>query len=127
MRHRIVNGITGFGNPNPAILLNTGKLNKKFANAVMETYFYNHDGFDFDVGPNHVKVGIEPAYQFERLFFIEITRYKPHSRIVRGYAMGYYGTQILKNEKLYFQYKTNGKFKKFVDSWHPILFPKGDK
>ena len=121
MRHRIVSG-TGLGNPDSPILGNTGKLDKRFARSAILHYFIKEEGFDYEVTKDYVKVGYEPAYQYERLKVITIHKNKRLSSIKSGKAWGGYGTQIAATEKIYAEYVNNCKFTRFVDRWHPILF-----
>lgn len=122
MRHRVVSVFTGIGNADPVILDNKGKLNKKFANEVTDLYFKKIGGFDFKVTKNSVLVGIEPAYQYERLIVICINKNKKESYKQYGKAFGAYGSQIAKTTKFYKEYKNKCKFTKFVDKYHGILF-----
>lgn len=123
MRHRIGGvHVTGMGNPDPVILDNKGKLNKDFADEVLALYFEDFEGYDFKVTKKGVTVGIEPAYQFEKLRIIHIAKDKGESYIRYGKAFGYYGTNIVGKPKFYKDYKLNSKFKRLVDKYHGILF-----
>ena len=126
MRHRIgIGAHTGLGNPTKALLNNTGKMSppvKDMADEVVDLYFKKRGGCDYDIGADKIKFGIEPAYQHERLRIIVINRDKPTSFIKEGYAWGAYGSDIASRYKFYSDYKTRGKFKKFVDRWHPRIF-----
>jgi hypothetical protein len=121
MRHRIVSG-TGFGNPEPALLTNTGNVDKEFAEAAIKAYFEDWEGFDYDVTDDVVKVGIEPAYQYDKLKILEIHRDKSKSSIRHGKAWGAYGSKLVSTVKTYGEYKRRNKFVKFVDEWHGRLF-----
>lgn len=124
MRHRICN-MTGLGNSDPGILDNKGKLNKKYADAAYDEYFSKQgqsDGFDFHVNENCVMVGIEPAYQYQRLLIVTIHRNKELSFIRDGYAWQGYGTGLRKKTKFYGEYTYSCKFTRFVDKWHRELF-----
>jgi hypothetical protein len=121
MRHRI-STLTGFGNSSPVILNNLGKFNKSAGDLALETYF--PEGFDFTVLKDSVLIGREPAYQFEKLFVIEIARKKENSYFKRGKAFGPYGTQIVYSHKRYYEFKYRSKFVKFIDQIHPLLFSK---
>lgn len=121
MRHRLINSI-GFGNPSPVLLDNKGKINNDFAMDALRTYFSKEFGFDFNITKNEIAIGIEPAYQYERLKIISINKDKSKSYIQTGKAWGPYGSQIAKNTKTYKEYKNKSKFVKFIDKWHPILF-----
>lgn len=98
MRHRIVS-ITGIGNVEPPLLNNEGQVNTEFADATIAEYFSNEEGFDFQISSEMVNVGIEPAYQYERLKIISINKNKNKSFIQQGRAWGPYGTQIAKTTK----------------------------
>jgi len=66
MRHRIVSG-TGLGNPDPVLLNNEGEINEFFAEAALKEYFYQQEGFDFQIEEDMVNIGIEPTYQGDEL------------------------------------------------------------
>jgi hypothetical protein len=121
MRRRMVSG-TGLGNPDPVLLYNKGKVNKEFANDAISLYFQDEEGFDFQIETDSVTIGIEPAYQYDELKIIQINRDKSKSYLQRGKAWGPYGSQIGKNTTVYGDHKKKGKFVKFVDKWHEVLF-----
>ena len=114
---------TGLGNPDPPILNNMGALQLNFAEDAINTYFNDQHGCDFSVTDDCVMIGIEPAYQYEKLKIIAIDRDKGHSYIRTGYAFGGYGSQLVSKKKHYKDYTNNCKFIKFVDKWHRELFP----
>lgn len=122
MRHRLVSG-TGLGNPQEAELDNQGTMNKEYADEAIEVYFSKEEGFDFQINEEFVAIGIEPSYQYDLLKIISINKDKSKSYIQRGRAWGPYGSQVVKNTRTYGEYKAKGKFVKFVDKWHAILFP----
>lgn len=123
MRHRI-GGVSaiGLGNPDPVLLDNKGTINKEFADEALKEYFSYEEGFDFQLNKDFVNIGIEPAYQYDRLKIISIQKDKSKSYIQTGKAWGPYGSQIAKNTKVYGDYKNKSKFIKFVDKWHAVLF-----
>lgn len=121
MRHRIVS-VTGLGNPNPVILNNKGLIHKEFANDAIVNYFKEYNGFDFQTNEKYITIGIEPAYQYEKLKLISINKNKEESFIKTGKSWGPYGSDIVSNVKIYKNYKNKSKFVRFVDKWHPILF-----
>lgn len=110
----------GFGNSSPPILNNKGKINKDLAERVM--LHYNLSYVDFSVKKDEVVIGIEPAYQGERLFLFSVNRDKGESYIVRGIAFGYYGSGIVGTKKNYKDYKRQCPFVRLIDELHPILF-----
>lgn len=122
MRHSMVSG-TGLGNPDPVLLDNKGgKIDSEFAKDAFKTYFQEYDGFDFHITQDSITIGMEPAYQYERLKLVSIHKDKRKSYIQQGKAWGPYGSQIAKNTKVYGNYKNKSKFVKFVDRWHEVLF-----
>jgi len=121
MRHRIVTNI-GLGNPDPVLLDNQGSINKEFGDEAIDAYFSKEEGFDFQIETDRITIGIEPAYQYERLKLVSINKNKINSFMKRGKAWGPYGSGIASNIKYYGDYKLNCKFTRFVDRWHPILF-----
>ena len=126
MRHRIgIGAYTGLGNPDKEILSNKGTLTpllKKLARETVRLYFKKWGGCDFDISENKITLGIEPAYQYEKLKIIRIHRDKEASFIRTGVAWGAWGSGIASKYKFYSDYKINGKFKKFVDRWHRKIF-----
>lgn len=121
MRHRIGGGITGLGNSSKVILDNTGKLNQEFSDYMLNDFFKG-EGYDFKVTKKGVTVGIEPAYQMEKLRIVHIDKNKEESYYWYGTAFGYYGSQIVGKKMFYKDYKVNSKFKKLVDKYHGVLF-----
>ncbi len=122
MRHRIVSGTFGIGNADPELLNNKGEINKEFADDAIAVYFSKEEGFDFQIEKDSISVGIEPAYQYDKLKIIHINKDKTKSFIQRGRAWGPYGTGIAKITREYGFYKRKSKFTEFVDKWHPVLF-----
>lgn len=124
MRHRIVNTL-GFGNSSEELLTNEGNLPCEFLDDAVEKYF--NEGLDFKADVASVAIGIEPAYQYQRLKIITIRRNKKESSIEDGYAWEAFGTGIRKKIKTYGEYKRNCKFTRFVDKWHPVLFGRSNE
>lgn len=121
MRHRIASGI-GLGNPAKEILDNKGKLPDVFCENALAKYFSNDQYFDFKINKKFIMIGVEPAYQYERLKIIKINEVKELSKITTGRAWGPYGTQVGSTTKYYYQYKLNCKFTRFIDRWHAYFF-----
>lgn len=121
MKHRIANN--GFGCNAKVELNNTGEVNKEFADAAIEQYFQKWEGCDFQIEKEFVALGIEPTYQSDPLKIITIAKNKEESFIKTGRAFGYYGSGVRSKTKTYKDYKKKGKFVKFVDKWHSVLFP----
>ena len=130
MRHRIGGGVAGLGNPCKELLSNTGELTplmKKMADEAIKLYFKKWGGCDYEVGRSEgalkwVKLGIEPAYQFEDLKIIVLNRHKERSFLRAGRAFEMYGGGVRSTYRFYSDCKTNAKFKKSVDRWHPGVF-----
>ena len=120
MRHRIAS-VTGLGNPDKELLNNKGKLNKEFAEYMLNNFFKG-EGYDFKVTKKGVTVGIEPAYQGEKLKIVHIDLVKGESYYWYGTAFGYYGSKIVGKKKFYKDYKLNSKFKRIVDQFYGVLF-----
>lgn len=117
MRHRIGGGITGLGNPIKELLSNTGELTpaaKEMADEAIKLYFKKWGGCDYETGENSVKLGIEPAHQFEDLKIICITRNKEKSFLHTGRAFGGYGSGIRSTIRFYSDYKKGASSK---NSW----------
>jgi hypothetical protein len=121
VRHRICPN-NGLGNSDKPLLDNKGNIDKEYYNAVVEEYFKFWCVVDFKVTKKEMTIGIEPAYQSEKIKIISINKNKNLSYILTGYAFGSYGTQIVSKKKYYSDYKNKSKFVKFVDEWHGRLF-----
>lgn len=126
MRHRIIGNIhTGLGNPAPEILPNTGdisRIRKDFCDEAIELYFKEWGGFDYNIEPGRIVIGIEPAYMYQRQKIILIDKRKELSYIQTGYAFGAYGSGVRATKRYYEDFKYKCKFTKFIDKWHGILF-----
>jgi len=126
MRHRIgVGAYTGLGNPDKALLNNTGKMStavKNMAKEAIKLFFKKWGGCDYDIGLDKIKFGVEPAYFGEDLKIIVLNRQRETSFLQTGHAFGMYGSGIKSKYRFYSDYKKNGKFKRFVDRWHPKIF-----
>lgn len=125
--------ITGIGNPNPEIMdgQSSGdpkrdKLINACAKDCYETFFkgtkMDYDSCDAGVRHEAVIFGIEPSYFGDNLRTICFYPAKDLCCINRGHAFGYYGSGIRKTTKSYYEYKTNSKFKRFIDKWHKELY-----
>lgn len=124
MKRRLTD-FTGLGGGQRDLLDNQGELPEEFGQDVIEAYFSKEHACDYQIKKTHISVGIEPTYQYDRLKIITIHSDKFKSNIRTGRAWGPYGTQIAVNKRIYSEYKTKSKFVKFVDKWHPVLFPDG--
>ncbi len=124
MRPIILGNIsTGMGNPSPVLLNNTGKLRDDFYEAAVLEYFQEWEGCDFQVSEQRVSVGVEPSYQFDELRIITICVDIGKSTFHTGKSWRSYGSAIAQRTKYYSDYKYSCKFTRFVNSWHPVLFP----
>ncbi len=81
------------------------------------------EGCDFRVDEHSLVLGVEPSYMGDPLKLIVIHKNKAHSAFVTGHGFGYWGAGVRKKTKLYSTYKKQSKFTRFVDEWHPKLFP----
>jgi len=118
-------GMTGLGNPDSPLLNNKGKLFgplKDFADDAVNLYFKDWGGCDYQWDQDRFTVGIEPAYQYERLKLVSINKDKGESFIQTGKAFGDYGSGIRSTTKKYNEYTKKSKFVRFIDKWHPKLF-----
>jgi hypothetical protein len=130
MRHRIgCADCLGIGNPAPCKLGNHWIGDAKRDNAIkgmlknaISLYFSDIGGLDFEIGEDVIAFGIEPAYQWDEYFVIEINKDKGRSSISRGVAFGLYGSSLGTNTKYYKDYKKNSKFTRFIDKWHDVVF-----
>lgn len=141
MRHRIgIGAITGLGNPLPEMIENTETTGSKerddliraCAKECYETFFKGSkergidcDGVDAGITPaGDIRIGIEPGYMYWPLKIVEISREKKWSQLMTGYSWGAYGSGLRKKHRRYGEYKKCSKFIRFIDKWHPVLFPK---
>jgi len=121
MKRRICEAITGIGGGR-GILTNNGSVNKELGKELIESYFKEWEGFDFQIEDDKVMFGIEPSYMKQKYKVITIHKDKNLSSYSTGYAFGAYGTDILKNTKEYRNYKNKCKFTRFIDKWHEQIF-----
>lgn len=130
--------LTGIGNPEPELMngQSTGDKNRdllinKCAEDCHKTFFkgteMDFDSCDAQADDFGVKFGIEPSYFGDNLRIIEIRINKENSYYQTGHAFGYYGSGVRSKVRYYHQYRYNGKFKRFVDKWHALLFPPTNK
>jgi len=128
MRHRIgIGSYTGLGNPDKQILLNDGTLNENIRAMLKDAIrifplMKKYEGCDYEIKDNHIKFGIEPAYQYEHLEIVSINIIKEDSFIQHGVAWGGWGSQLCLRSRFYSDYKIKGKFVKFIDRWHATIF-----
>jgi len=128
---------TGLGGGGASLMTGESSKNKKFDKLInecskdcYETFFKNtvldDEGVDagYDEFWDEVRIGIEPSYQFESLKMITINHNKDYSAFTTGKSFSDWGTGIRKTEKRYKDYKSNCKFVRFIDKWHPILYGK---
>jgi hypothetical protein len=135
MRRRIGDaGATGLGNPVPELISgrSTGdeqreNLIRAAAKECYETFGFKQYGYcDAGEEGNEVRLGVEPAYQYEHLKLIIVAREKDCSRFITGRAWGAWGSEIASTMREYGDYKRRSKFVRFIDKWHPRLYAAGD-
>ena len=126
--------LTGIGNSAPELMdgQSTGDsdLDKRINECAKECYevFFkgtemDYEGIDAGASVFGIKFGIEPAYFGDNLKIINFLQNKGRCSYETGHAFGYYGSGIRSTIRHYDQYKKSTKFTRFVDKWHPILFP----
>jgi hypothetical protein len=133
-----IGGITGLGNPDPELIDNTkttgieerDDLIRACSKECYETFFKGSkergidcDGVDAGLHNGNIRIGIEPGYMYWPLKIIEIDQRKDLSMLMSGYSWGAYGSGLRLKRKFYQEYKRSSKFVRFIDKWHPILFP----
>jgi hypothetical protein len=122
MKHRMgIASLTHLGGSMPDVLTNSGKLTpviKKMLEEATELYFKELGGCDYKITDDGIELGIEPAYQFEDLKIIKISKTKANSFIQTGRAFDVWGSGVRSTRKYYGEYNYNCKFTKFVDKWH---------
>lgn len=131
MRHRISSLVTGLGNPSPPLMDGgfsaDSKLNAKVKEAAKEVFeLFLKNGFnhcDAQIGEDQIRLGVEPAYQYQKLKMITVHQEKKWSSFSIGYAWEAYGSGLRSRKKYYKDYKFKSKFIRFIDKWHPIFFP----
>lgn len=129
MRHRMVTG-TGLGNPSAPLIDGKSTGSKKRDMLINECAKESHDLFftkygycDAQSRTDEIRLGVEPAYQFDPLKVVSIQRVKEMSYLMTGKSFAAYGSGIRSTKKYYRDYKYNSKFKQLIDKWHPQLFP----
>lgn len=102
-------------------------LIKECARDAYKTFFkgtsLDYDYCDAQARESEVRLGIEPTYMYQHLKMIVINEDKKASEFILGYAVGAWASAIRKTKKFYLKYKRTSKFTRFVDKWHPQLFP----
>jgi hypothetical protein len=131
MRHRIGDAAsTGLGNPEPELVSGRSTGNPERDTLINAAAKECYEGFGFekygycDAGEdgNEVRLGVEPAYQYQPLKLIIIAREKECSRFVTGRAWGAWGSDIASTTREYGDYTRRSKFVRFIDKWHPRLY-----
>jgi len=86
--------------------------------------FFESFGYcDAGVDGNEIRIGIEPAYQFEPLKVIVLTPDINECAFITGRAVGLWASAVISKIKMFCDYKNKSKFVRFIEKWHPILFP----
>ena len=130
MKHRGSAEQTGLGGNAEALISgkNTSGVPDELLNEIAkdcyETFSFEklgrcEAGFDGD----EARFGFEPTYQFDPLKLIIIAKDKDESRMVTGRAIEPWAARCLQTIKEYRDYQRKSKFVRFVDKWHPKLFP----
>lgn len=133
MRRRLGGEGTGLGNPDPQVM-DGRSTGDKTRDALINTCakdcyktFFRGTKLDYacDAGANswEVRLGIEPSYKDWPLKLIVISSEKRRSYIQTGIARGWYGSSWQATKTFYQNYKYRSKFVRFIDKWHPRLFP----
>ena len=126
--------LTGIGNSEPELMDGQSTGDSKLDAVIndcskdcYETFFkgteMDYNGVDAGADVYGIRIGIEPAYFGDNLRLITFLQNKDRCSYETGHAFGYYGSGIRSKVRRYQDYKYNGKFKRFVDKWHPLLFP----
>jgi hypothetical protein len=131
MRHQIGHAAaTGLGNPAPELVSGRSTGDRKrdalINDAAKDCYgsfgFKQHGYCDAGEDGHEVRLGVEPAYQYEDLKVIIISKEKDYSRIITGRPWGPWGSQVASTIREYGDYKRRSKFVRFIDKWHPLLY-----
>jgi hypothetical protein len=110
---------TGLGGNAEVYLDNKGKLPLVVKNSIRILFNY---GCDYHADKDVLMFGIEPTYQYERLYIFSINKDINKSYVLRGKAWGSYGTDIVKTIKNYSDYKYKSKLVKFIKEIHNFYF-----
>lgn len=121
MKHRITHE-HGFGANSKVWLNNQGLIHPDFGDAALD--YLGLSRVDFQVEDDKISIGIEPTYQYDRLHIITVHEDIYKSEWVRGKAWGAYGSEVVFEKKILNDYKYQSKFVRFVEKWHPVLFPR---
>lgn len=85
--------------------------------------FFERFGYcDAGIDGDEVRIGIEPAYEFEPLKLLILCPDISECRFVTGRAVESWAARILSTSRSYGDYQRASKFTRFVSKWHPILF-----
>ena len=84
--------------------------------------FEEYMGFDFHLDNDTFLFGIEPTYKFDPIYIIKFDfNDKSSSYVMRGTALGPWGSSVSSKTKYYGEYKKKSNFTKFVDRWFDVL------
>lgn len=125
MRHRAIAFSTGLGNPNPERISGECTNNKELDSLIIDMckeaveLFFNRFGFcAAQYNNDSIEIGVTPVYQHDTLKIIKVNTRKELSSITTGYAFGYYGSEVVRTQKYYLDFKYKSKFIRFIDRWH---------
>lgn len=106
------------------------ELDKKINLCAEECYdlFFKGSIVDFEIvdawyNPPTLKLWIEPTYQWDYLKIICIQETKELSYIENWRAWWLWWTGVASSVRYYQDIKRKSKFTKFIDKWHPVIFP----
>lgn len=120
----------GIGNPDRERLSNQGDLadtQKAMLDEAIPLWFDYWSGCDYQLGPDAIEFGIEPAYFGDNLKIISIARDKDESYYATGRAFGMWGSGVRSKVRRYGDYTRKSKFTEFVDKWHPLIYPESSE
>jgi len=133
MRHRIgASASTGLGGTSaPPFIPNNrsgskerDKLIQKCSKEACGLFFKSFGYCGAGVDGDEIRIGIEPAYQYEPLKLIILSPELDDCALITGRAVGAWASRVISTRRDYGDYKKASKFTRFVEKWHLILFPK---
>lgn len=129
MKHRGGAEATGLGGGAKTLIIgqSSGKakldvLINKASKEAHDLFFTKFGYCEAGVEKNEIRIGVEPSYEGDELKILSINKKKEESFFITGRAFGPWGSGIRSTTREYQDYTKKGKFVKFVDKWHPILF-----
>lgn len=130
MRHRIIGNVKiGLGTSAPELIPNKrsgsqlrDRTIKRCSKEAFKLFFEKFGYCDAGMDGQEVRIGIEPAYEFDPLKIIILSPRIEDCALITGRAVESWAAKVISTRRNYSDYKYQSKFVRFVDKWHPQIF-----